>query len=116
MSANGRRRFLAAAAAVGAAAFLANAPAGGAAGPYWPELSPFLGTPSLEEGVLQKVNVNTARVDELAAVPGIGEERARAIVAYRDQNGLFLSVDDLLSVRGIGPNELAAFRDAVTVQ
>jgi competence protein ComEA len=116
MSTNGKRRFLATAAAIGAAAFLANAPAAGAAGPQWPELSPFLGTPSLEEGALQRVNVNTARVDELAAIPGIGEERARAIVNYRDQNGPFRSVDDLLSVRGIGPFELAMFRDVVTAQ
>ena len=49
------------------------------------------------------VNINEASAVELAeALTGIGEERARAIIAYRDTNGPFQSVNDLVDVKGIG--------------
>jgi competence protein ComEA len=63
-----------------------------------------------------KVNLNMASAAELARVPGIGPERAEAIVNYRYANGLFVSVDELLNVKGIGQKELGAFRNLVTVE
>ena len=48
------------------------------------------------------VNINTAGVEELKALPGIGPSKAAAIVAYRDQHGKFKSVDELKQVKGIG--------------
>lgn len=48
-------------------------------------------------------DVNTATVDQLCLVPGIGPARAEAIVAWRLTNGPFLSIDDLVDVPGIGP-------------
>jgi competence protein ComEA len=49
------------------------------------------------------VNINTADAIELAdALDGIGQSKAEAIVAYRDENGPFNSVESLTSVRGIG--------------
>ena len=49
-----------------------------------------------------KVNINTATVDELATLNGIGKAKAEAIVAYRTQHGKFQTIDDLTKVKGIG--------------
>ena len=61
------------------------------------------------------VNLNTATVDELDTLPGIGPVTAAAIVAWRDANGQFTSVDQLGDVDGIGPARLAKLRDLVHV-
>lgn len=50
-----------------------------------------------------RMNVNTANVEDLSLLPGIGEVKASAIVEYRSQHGAFQSLDDLESVYGIGP-------------
>ena len=60
-----------------------------------------------------KLDINSAQVDMLMALPGIGEVRAHAIVRHREQNGDYASVDDLLGVPGIGPATLDAVRDLV---
>jgi competence protein ComEA len=61
------------------------------------------------------VDLNSAGVDQLETLPGIGPATARAIVDQRARNGPFRSVDDLLDVRGIGPAKLDAIRDLVRV-
>lgn len=60
-------------------------------------------------------NINTAGEAELTAIPGVGPKTASAIIAYREQNGPFRSIDQLAEVKGIGPAKLAAMRDAVTI-
>jgi competence protein ComEA len=62
------------------------------------------------------VNVNTATVEELQLLPGIGETRARAIVAAREQRGGFKSVDELVAVKGIGEASLARLRPFLRVE
>lgn len=47
------------------------------------------------------ININTANREELCQIPGIGESRADAIISYRDENGRFESVKDLMRVPGI---------------
>ena len=62
-----------------------------------------------------KLNLNTADQAALEELPGIGPALAQRIIAWRDENGRFTSIDDLLAVSGIGDKLLAGLRDAVTV-
>jgi competence protein ComEA len=61
------------------------------------------------------IDPNTASVEDLIRLPGIGEVLAGRIVSYRDEHGPFTSVDDLLAVSGIGPKLLEGIREHVTV-
>ena len=59
------------------------------------------------------VNVNTASLEELQLLPGVGEARARAIVDLRKQRGGLKSLEDLRSVKGIGEASLERLRPHV---
>ena len=61
------------------------------------------------------VDVNTANMDELDTLPGIGPKTAQNIIEYRQTYGRFSSVEDLLNVRGIGPKKLAGIRGHISV-
>ncbi len=61
------------------------------------------------------VDLNTATVDQLDTLPGVGPVTAAAIVAWRDANGRFTSVDQLGDVDGIGPARLEKLRELVHV-
>ena len=61
------------------------------------------------------VDINSATISDLDALPGVGPSTAQAIIDYRVANGPYASVDDLLNVRGIGPSKLAAMRARVRV-
>lgn len=66
-------------------------------------------------GCLAAVNLNTASVAELDAIKGVGPGKAKAIVAYREQNGPFKSVDDLRHVKGFGEKSVTKLRAELTV-
>jgi competence protein ComEA len=68
-----------------------------------------------EVAAAQKVNINTADVWLLAALPGIGEVRAEAIVAYRERNGPFRDINELLKIEGMGTVTLERIKDLITV-
>ncbi|MCC5883949.1 MAG: ComEA family DNA-binding protein [Halomonas sp.] len=59
------------------------------------------------------INVNTADVELLTELPGIGPSRAQAIVEDREANGNFESADDLTRVSGIGAATVEKFRDQI---
>ena len=61
------------------------------------------------------VNINTAGVDELMTLKGVGAKIAQRIVEYREANGPFMSVEDLKNVKGIGEKTLAKNLDRLTV-
>lgn len=63
----------------------------------------------------KRINVNTAPSSELVALPGIGPKKAEAIVLYREANGRFATVDDMIQVKGIGAKTLEKLRPLVTV-
>ncbi|MHB8763760.1 MAG: ComEA family DNA-binding protein [Deferrisomatales bacterium] len=66
--------------------------------------------------VQAKINVNKAGPAELASLPGIGDATSKAILDYRQANGPFKKVDDLVQVKGIGEKKLEAIRGLVSVE
>jgi comEA protein len=60
------------------------------------------------------ININTATLDELTSIPGIGPVTAQRIIDFREENGPFKSVDDLLKVKGVGEKLLDKIRERVT--
>lgn len=63
----------------------------------------------------QKININTASEEELTGIPGVGESKAKRIVEYREQNGRFESIEDIMKVTGIKENSFRKMRDYITV-
>ena len=61
------------------------------------------------------ININTATAEELTALPGVGEKTAEKIVADRDAQGPFASIEDLMRVSGIGEKKFAQVRDLICV-
>lgn len=64
---------------------------------------------------LSPLDLNSATEEELAELPGIGEELARRIVEYRTENGPFESAEDIMEVSGIGEGKFAVLESRVTV-
>lgn len=61
------------------------------------------------------VDLNTAGLEELDTLPGIGESLARRIIAWREEHGPFGRTEDIMEVSGIGPAKFAELEDWVTV-
>lgn len=76
------------------------------------EASPFGSTAQADDG---RVNLNTADATALQTLPGVGPALARRILDWRQSNGAFVSVDQLIEVSGIGSKTLDALRDLVRV-
>jgi len=63
--------------------------------------------------IIKKININTADVDELCELPGIGEVLSERIITYRKERGKFSSVEDILNVYGIGTSTYEAIKDFI---
>jgi competence protein ComEA len=64
----------------------------------------------------EMLDINHATIAELESLPGIGPTLAKNIIEYREEYGLFLEPEDLLSVSGIGPSKLGQIRELITCQ
>lgn len=64
----------------------------------------------------EKVNINTATVEELKTLKGVGEKKAEAIIEYRKKNGSFQTKEDLMKVRGIGKKLFESFQERIVTQ
>lgn len=65
---------------------------------------------------LQLLDVNEANQHQLAALPGIGQKLAKAIIQYRDQHGPYQHVDDIAKVQGVGSQTMNKIRHKLTVK
>lgn len=72
--------------------------------------------PSAEAETSALVNLNTAGLEELMTLPGIGKTRAQSILTYREQHGPFLSLEQVKEISGIGDGILNKIRDYVTLE
>ncbi len=63
----------------------------------------------------QRININTAEVWLLDALPGIGEATAQAIIEYRTENGRFSEIEELKNIKGIGDSAFEKLQDKITV-
>lgn len=62
-----------------------------------------------------RVNINTAGLEELDTLPGVGPATAEKIMAYREENGHFARIEDIMEVSGIGEAKFEAMKDLITV-
>lgn len=68
-----------------------------------------------EENNKAKININTASLDELMTLSGIGKSKAQSIIDYRTNNGNFLDIKDIMNVKGIGNGVYEKIKDFITV-
>ena len=61
------------------------------------------------------VNINTASIDELMTLSGIGESKAKSIIEYRSTNGKFNTIEDIKNISGIGDALFNKIKDNITV-
>ncbi len=62
-----------------------------------------------------KININTATLDELLTLKGIGQSKAEAIIKYREENGNFNTIEDIQKVSGLGGTIYSKIKDYITV-
>ena len=62
-----------------------------------------------------KVNINTASIEELMTLNGIGEAKANDIIKYRETNGNFETIEDIKKIEGIGDSIFAKIQEDITV-
>ncbi len=77
--------------------------------------APLDADPTADPTVIQKININTASVQELTSLPGIGQVLAQRIVDHRSKYGPFDAIGELANVEGIGLQKLEAIWQYITV-
>ena len=87
--------------------------------PYLVGVSPVIGTElpiaTIPASSYELVNINTATQADLESLPGIGPTTAQKIIQYREQNGPFVTTQDIINVSGIGPGTYERIKDLITV-
>lgn len=67
------------------------------------------------QSAVKKININTASAQELATLPRIGPKKASAVIEYRNKNGKFQRIEDIIKVKGIGEKTFLRLKDLITV-
>lgn len=63
----------------------------------------------------EKININTASAEDLDNITGVGPAYAKNIIDYRDANGPFQKIEDIVNVKGIGPKTFEKMKDEITI-
>jgi len=72
-------------------------------------------TPAAKASASGPLNLNTATVSQLEALPGIGKSTAERILEYREKSGGFKKIEDLMNVRGVGEKSFLKLKPLITV-
>jgi competence protein ComEA len=75
----------------------------------------FIPSHKVEETHIIKININNANFQTLLEIPGMTEDRAASLIVYRQEHGLFASIDELIHVKNIGPVTLEKIRPYITL-
>ncbi|WP_026558680.1 helix-hairpin-helix domain-containing protein [Bacillus sp. J37] len=78
--------------------------------------NPFISQNVAEDPSQKKVNINLATSEELQTLTGIGPSKAESIISYREEQGPFTKIEDLLEVTGIGDKSFEKLREEITVK
>jgi len=78
--------------------------------------APALPQQTVEEKTEELVNINSAGIEELCTLKGIGEVTAERIIAYREENGPFTDIRQITNVEGIGPGKYEDIRGYITLE
>lgn len=68
-----------------------------------------------EADEIKRININTASLNELTNLPGVGKKTAQAIIHHRESVSLFQTPEDIMQVKGIGPNKFEKMKDWITI-
>ena len=78
-------------------------------------LAPLIAAPSVAQADDNKVDINSADINELMGLPGIGETLAQRIIDYRQTNGDFQSIEEIMAVSGIGEGKFDSIRKYIKI-
>ncbi len=71
--------------------------------------------PPVPASAAESINLNSATAAQIASLPGIGQKTAELVVQYRQKNGPFKKIEEIMNVRGIGEKSFLRIKDRLTV-
>ncbi len=81
----------------------------------WPIAAQRSTKPPVVAPTAETINLNSATTAQIASLPGIGQKTAELVVQYREKNGPFKKIEEIMNVRGIGEKSFLRIKDRLTV-